>query len=840
MWHDLRQALRILRKHPAFAFTAAVVLAFGVGLNTAIFTIVYAMLFRQLPVAAPHELVSIYQIFPRQPDRPTVIHSPYYDFFKERNEAFTDITAHWSIPFTLRADGETDVVNAAWVLSNYFGVLGVKPIMGRALLPAEDDVANPERTAVISHALWTRRFRSDPGIVGKRISLALSDQVGMLFTVVGVMGSEFNGISDPWKPVHIWVTMTQGREQPERRWSGGAIARLKPGVSVEQAREIIATQGRQFYYLQPSARPEHEPRLVVYRTNDVRMPFDPSAALVPVRLAGAMTVVVAMVLLVAATNIAGILAARGVGRSGEIAVRRVLGAGPLRIARQLLAESLLLATAGGLLGFVLARWLLSAFRAFTPIQFTFDVTMDSSAVLFTTAICAAVGVIVGIIPARQATSLDVLPWLTGRAVQTKQTKRRLRHAITLPQVAFSLMLLLVAGVYVRALLRVELADLGYEPDNVLVAHPVLRTQSGERPAPRRERSPFAAQLEERYAARSRRFYWQLLDRLRAIPGASGVAITDSLPLREPPGRANWSALPQEGFQAGERHGLGTERSSVSPGYFRTMEARLVSGRDFDERDTTTTPKVAVVSASVAQQLWPGRDPAGRMLTMVNEWAATTEKSESYEVVGVVGDTRPVLHEAGGRPCVYFPLGQEWRPLSANVLVRGAGDSRSLIPAIKEAVGGADPFADVARIGTMAQKAGEILYPRRIAAAILAVSGMIALLLATIGVYGVVSYSVAQRTGEIGVRMALGAERRDIIRLVLREGGTVAALGSLAGLALGYAAIRITSSTYLALPQLDIATILITPLALTAVVLLACYLPARRAGCVEPMDVLRRE
>jgi hypothetical protein len=247
----------------------------------------------------------------------------------------------------------------------------------------------------------------------------------------------------------------------------------------------------------------------------------------------------------------------------------------------------------------------------------------------------------------------------------------------------------------------------------------------------------------------------------------------------------------------------------------------------------------VVSASVAHRLWPGRDPLGRTLTMVNGWAATAEKSESYEVVGVVGDMRPVLHEAGGRPCVYFSLGQEWRPGNGNVVVRGAGDSRLLIPAVKEAVGAADPFADVVRIRTMAQMAGEILYPRRIAAAILAISSIIAVVLASIGVYGVVSYSVAQRTGEIGVRMALGAERHHITRLVLREGGTVAALGSLAGLALGYAAIRITSSNYLALPQLDIATILITPLALAAVVLLACYLPARRASCVAPMDVLRR-
>ncbi len=839
MWHDLRQAVRTLSKHPAFAATGVVVLALGMGLNTAIFSIVYAMLFRPLPVAAPHELVSIYQIFSLQPDRPTVIHSGYYGFFKERNEAFTDITAHWAISYTLRADGETDVVNAAWVLSNYFDVLGVQPIMGRALLAAEDDVANPERAAVISHALWTRRFRSDPGIVGKPLNLALGGQADLPFTVVGVMGPEFNGISDPWKPIQLWVTMAQGREQPETRWAGAAIARLKPGVSVDQAKAIIAAQGRQFYYSQRRARQENEPRLVVYRTSDVRMPFDPSAVLVPARLAGAMTVVVAMVLLVAATNIAGILVARGVGRSGEIAVRRVLGAGPLRIARQLLAESLLLSIAGAVLGFVLASWLLSAFRAFTPVQFAFDVKMDWGAVLFTTAICMAAGVIVGIVPARQAMRLDVLPWLAGSgAAQTRQTRRRLRHVITLPQVALSLVLLLVAGVYVRALLRVELAGLGYEPRNVVVAHPVLRTRPGERPSLHRPRSATDPQLEERYAERTRRFYGQLLDHLRAIPGASAVAVADSLPLREPPERANWSVVAQEDSDTGERFRVGVERSSVSPGYFDTVGMVPISGRDFDERDTRRTPKVAMVSASVAHRLWPGRDPVGRRLTMINEWAVN-DRRESYEVVGVVGDTRRVLHEGGARPCVYFPLGQEWRPGTGNILVRGAGDSRSLIPAIKEAVAAADPLADVARVRTMTQAAGEILYPRRIAAAILAVSGMIAVLLATIGVYGVVSYSVAQRTGEIGVRMALGADRRDIVRLVLREGGVVAALGSLVGLALGYAAIRITSSRYLALPQLDMATVLITPLALGAVVLLACYLPARRAGSVEPMDVLRQ-
>lgn len=338
MWHDLRQAVRTLAKHPGFVGLAALVLALGIGLNTAIFSIVHALLYKPLPVDAPHELVSIYQILPRQPDRPTVTPGLFYDFLKEHNEAFSEITAHWGLTYTVRADGETDVVNAEWVLSNYFDVLGVAPLLGRALLPAEDDISNPARAVVISHALWTRRFRSDPDILGKSITLALWGQPDVPFTVVGVMAPAFKGVSDPWKPTQLWITMAQGRDLPERRWSGGVIARMKPGVSIEQARAIVSAQGRQWYQTRPKAAPEHEPRMVLYRTSDVRMPFDPAAALIPTRLAGAMTLVVAMVLLVAATNIAGILMARGIGRAGEIAVRRVLGAGSLRIVRQLLAE----------------------------------------------------------------------------------------------------------------------------------------------------------------------------------------------------------------------------------------------------------------------------------------------------------------------------------------------------------------------------------------------------------------------------------------------------------------------------------------------------------------------
>lgn len=265
---------------------------------------------------------------------------------------------------------------------------------------------------------------------------------------------------------------------------------------------------------------------------------------------------------------------------------------------------------------------------------------------------------------------------------------------------------------------------------------------------------------------------------------------------------------------------------------------ITAGREFDDRDTRNMPRVAVVSAALGQRLWPGRDPVGRTFTLINTWNPN-EKNEWFEVVGLVNEVSPILYDAGTRPFAYFPLGQEWRPQSSNVLVRGVADSRTLIPAVNEAVARADAFADVFRVGTMSQMAAEILYPRRLAGAILAASGAVALFLATVGIYGVVSYSVAQRTGEIGVRMALGAERRDIVRLILREGAMVGAFGSLAGLALGWAAIGVTSSKYLALPPLDLLSLLITPLLLSAVVLLACYLPARRAGCLHPMEVLRR-
>ena len=838
MWHEVRQAARTLGKHPGFVALSACVLALGIGLNTAIFSIVRSMLFTPLAVPASQELVSIYQAFPHQPDRPTILSSRQYSYLLEHNELFTGITAHWGTAFSVRAGDGTELVNGAWVLSNYFDVLGVKPLFGRALLPAEDDVANPGLAVVISHALWTRRFAGNPAVLGKTLDVSRFGEAYVPFTIVGVMPPEFQGVSEPWKPVQVWIAYAQRGDESSHLWSGVAIGRLRPGIPVTQARAVIREQGRQHYASLPNPVAAYEPRWITYSTDDVRTPFDPAGALIPKRLAAAMTLVVGLVLLVAAANIAGILTARAVGRAGEIAVRRALGASAARIARQLLIESLFLAAAGGVLGLLLAKSLVHLFVVLTPVRFAFDVHIDAVVLLFAAGVCLLAGVVVGVLPARQAGRVEVLPWLSrASGFQTGSSRARVRYGVTIPQAVVSLMLLLTAGVYVRSLLATELADLGYQPRNLLVSGISLRMTPDQRVGrntPPEERKG----LEARYAERTRRLYDRLLERLQAIPGVTDVAIASSLPLREPAERPDWSVVTEDALLAGQREGAAAERSMVSPGYFAVMGMRLVGGRDFDARDGRNTPKVAVVSVGLARSLWPGREAVGRTLALVNTYASASEKPELYTVVGIAGEVSPILHDRPSRPFVYLPLSQQWRPYSGMAIVRGAGDSRALIPSVKDAVARADAFADVFRAQTMSEMLGEIMYPRRIAGGVLAISGLVALFLATLGVYGVVSYAVAQRTGEIGVRMALGADRRDIRRLVLRDGLVIAAWAAVVGVALGGVAIRLTSSRYLPLPQLDIATVLAIPLLFTAVILLACYLPARRAGSVDPLKVLR--
>jgi predicted permease len=832
MWQDLRYSVRTLRKQPLFAALAATLLALGIGLNTAVFSVVSALLFRPLPVTAPEELVYIYWTLPRQPERPAVLAHGPFEYLRDHNEVFAGLSGTWGRPFRLTAEGETELMNGEAVQPGYFETLGVGAQLGRLLTDSDSDPAATESAIVISHDLWTRRFNGDPGILGRQVRMA--GQSEHHFTVVGIAPPGFAGISDPWTPRHFWVpaavtdrqlSIEAGRSGLRTAFLG--VGRLNAGTDIRQARAVVEAQGQQYFSTYSPERADQY-RLLLFPASDIRMPYDPTRAVIPTRLAAALSLVVIMVLLVAVSNIAGILMARGVGRASEIAVRQVLGAGGLRIARQLVTESLLLAAAGGLAGLLLAQWLLALFHAFTPLQYALDAAMDWRVLLFAGGICALCGLLVGLAPALQAVRLNILPALSAAgATTTGHARRRLRHGIVLPQVAVSLVLLLVAGVYVRALLDLELADPGYTAANVVVVNTTLRNLPGERPG------AMGAAAEPR-AERQRRYYQQLLARVEALPGID-AAVASSLPLHPPPAEAAWTVMPAEDYEDGVA-GQPTMRTSVSPGYFQAMGMRVLRGRDFDARDTRATPRVGIISSSLAARLWPG-DPIGRTATVVSSWPGS--KPEPFEVVGVVNEVQPVLHHTGGSaPLVYFAMGQQWQPETSFVIARGR-DPHSATQAVREAVAAADPYAEAFRSRTLPQMIAEILYPRRMAAAVLLASGLIALLLASVGIYGVMSYSVAQRLGEIGVRRALGAESRDIARLVIGEGLRVAAIGSLAGLILGYTAIRITSSRFLALPQLDVLTLVLVPLLLAGVVVLACTVPARRATRVDPMDVLRR-
>jgi putative ABC transport system permease protein len=611
------------------------------------------------------------------------------------------------------------------------------------------------------------------------------------------------------------------------------IGRLAAGVSLQQAKAVVAQQGEQWWHDRRSGPEEQfEPRLVAYPASDIRMPFDPTAAVVPLRLAVAMTVVVTVVLLIAAVNIAGLLIARGVGRTGEVAVRVVVGASGWRIARQLLLESVSLSVLGGIGGFVLARWLLGLFVAYTPNQFAIDVPLDRRVIAFATAICLAIGVGIGLAPALRATRIDLTAALPGSGTGvTKRLRSRFQYWVVIPQVSLALVLLLVAAVNVRSLMNLELTNPGYTTSDAVVLNISLPSTPDDGTTDRRR-------LVEKEAERSRLFYRQLLGRVQEVTGMAGVALTQSIPGRAAATDA-FTAIAQEDFLAGNANGIGASRTGVSPGYFGTMEMTILSGRDFDDRDSRTSPAVAIISAAIAQKLWPGRSAIGRLVAARNNFPSANEKIEWLEVVGVVNEVDPILRDVGQNPCIYISLGQQWRMDARTLVARAFGDLQPIVARLKNAVTGADPLAEVYRVQTMEQVVGEILYPRRMASGILAVAGAIGLVLASLGLYGVVSYSVAQRVHEIGVRAALGASQSRLVRMIVGEGMRLVAAGVAVGFALNRIAVRVTAKMFSAVPPMDLTTMVLVPLILGTVIVLACYIPARRAASVDAMTVLRR-
>jgi predicted permease len=708
--------------------------------------------------------------------------------------------------------------------------------------------------AVISWHLWQTLFAGDPDILGRRLNLDLSPlSIGYYgpsraYTVIGVMAPTFRGLASPWDPSEYWVPLvtraadywvgvpdgTVGKpSDPVGLTPVLMVGRRRPGVSLDRAQVVIETLGQGL---------EREVRtripawgLTLTDAQRLRLPFDPQGLVVPSHFAAALMVVATALLSIAVANLVGLLLARGVTRRQEMVIRLTLGASRWRVARHVLTESLLLAFAGGSFGLVLSRWLVGVVLLKTPSQYggfeqyrvALDVPLDWRVLAFSFALCLLAGLATGLGPARQAATTDLAAGLAGGATATsRHTRGRLRHAVIIPQVAGSLMLLVVAGVFVQALWRAESAAPGYNPTGVVLL-------SFDRPMP--DSSHFSTADRAAWNAALRDANRRMLERIGATPYVSSASLLSGgsgqgLPLSPQQG---W-AISRDAFDAGTHHWV--SRADVSPGYFAALSITVKRGRLFDPHDASGAPLVVVVSDTLAEWFWPGANPIGRYVAFHEP--RSPRAPDWLEVVGVVESVTPPLSE---RPsaAIYVPFDQSPSQYATTVVARGSGSPASLIRDLTAAIHAADGTTMVSGSRTMEAAIDAVLFTRRFAVVLVGAAGVMGLLLALVGLYGVVSHSVAQRVRELGIRATLGATRADIVRLILREGAIVVFVGCGLGLLLALVALHLTARLVVAMPPADGALCALVAALIGGVVLMACYLPARRAARADPMAALRQ-
>ena len=804
LWQDLRFGLRQLLGKPGFALIAVLSLALGIGANTAIFSLVDAVLLRPLPFHDPDRLVMVWEDatgigFPRNTPAPA-----NYADWKAQNQVFEDMAAlNWR-SFNLTDEGEPEKVEAQGVTANFFPLLGVKPELGR-IFTEEEDRPDGNKVALVSYGLWQRRFGGDPALVGKEILLD-----GQKRTVIGVAPAGFQFMA---KDTGLWVPMAFSREALATRGSHylTVIARMKPGVTLAQARADIAAVTER-----------------ISRDNP-REGFGLGSVVISLReqLAGSvrpalitLLVAVGFVLLIACANIANLLLSRGASRYREIAVRAALGAGRHRIARQLLTESVLLAAAGGLAGSLFAWLSFSFLKQIIPDSMALNagVRIDAKVFGFTLLLSLLTGIIFGLAPAIQAAKVDLNEALkqSGGRAGTGAGHHRLRGALVVVEVALALVLLAGAGLLIRTFLRLRALDIGVNPENVLTLRTMLpRNKYGE--------------LPKRAA-----FYRQVLERVRALPGVVSAGYTTAAPLTWKGGTNGFTV---EGREQGP--GQDAQSRQISAGYMETMGVKLRQGRFLDDHDDAQAQPVAIINETMARQYWPG----GSALNKRFKLGGTDSQRPWVTVVGVIGDVKEMGLEAPAKAEMFFPYQQLpdmfWNA-PRDLAIRVAGDPLNAAAAARQAVWSVDRNQPVSNVRTMDEILAEEVTQRRIGMTLLAAFAALALSLASLGIYGVLSYAVTQRTQEIGIRMALGAGRRDVLRMVLANGMRLVAAGVAIGLGVSFALTRLMAGLLFGVSASDPGAIAGVTLLLSAVALLACYMPARRATKVDPMVALRRE
>jgi macrolide transport system ATP-binding/permease protein len=811
---DLHYGARMLAKNPGFTVVAILSLSLGIGANTTIFSLGNALLLRPLPLEEPDRLVSIFTSYAGG-DRYGQTSLPDYEDFRDRTDVFTGLTAYSWSPMGLKAGDRTDVIMGQVVTWNYFSVLGVEPHLGRDFLREEDQTPDAHPVAVLSHRMWTSHFGSNRGILGQTVRL--NDHP---FTIVGIAPEGFHGplsilAADVWVPTMMakralaWVQLFG----PDRRRDPFlyVLGRLKPGVSIVQAQkamEVLAAQLRREY---PSYNRGKSVTVVRVDQNRVGTGSTDNVKALFVLLMG----VVIVVLAIACFNVANILLARATGRQREMSLRVALGASRGRIVRQLLTESTLLALAAGVCGLLLSVWafdLIDAWlRTTSGFPLEIDLSLDRRVFGFTLLLSLATGILFGLAPALKVNRTGQFEALRDQGLTLSRTKSRVRiqNGLVVAQIALSLILLISTGLLLRSLQQTLAVDPGFDPDNRLVV-------------------PINLNYGQYGEAEGRRLYQQLADRVRSLPGVREAALASFLPLGQIHGHHDiWI----DEYDPAPDESMLVKRNMVGPRYFETLGIPILKGRAIDERDKENTKPVAVINETMARRYWPGREPIGRAIRVGRT---------VYEVVGIARDGKYGSLREQPVPYLCLPMTQHEYSEQFHLVVAAAGDPGSMVAPLRHELEKLDPNLPPPQIVTLTQFLKDVAVREEGPLPIVGASALLALLLAVIGVYGVMSYSVSERMQEIGVRMALGAQRGQILRQVLTSGLKVALLGVGIGLVAAAALSRLWSAYLFGVTPADPSTFVGISLMLFGVALLACYIPARRATRIDPMVALRYE
>jgi putative ABC transport system permease protein len=794
LWQDLRFGARVLLRQPVFTFVAVLTLALGIGANTAIFSVINAVLINPLPFPEQERLVDLYETF--KPNGFGTLSVPNLRDWQQQNTTFAGIAAYAPGPFNLQAGDSPQRLQGLRVQANYFDVLQLKPQLGRTFLPGEDE-AGRDRVVIISDALWRDSFGADPEIVNKTLPLN-----GASYTVIGVMPRSLSTLtrSQVWAP----LVFSETEKSARGNHSYSAIGRLKAGVTLEQARAELNAIAAHLERAYPDAQTGRGAMVNLYEERIVGGVRQPLFILMAA---------VAFVLLIACANVANLLLARAAGRYREIAVRIALGAGRLRLVRQFVTEGVLLAFAGGVVG-VGAAWLgldVLGKLAFAFVPRSGEIKLDPRVLGFTLLVSILTGVIFGIAPAAQAFKTNVQEALKDGGSSVGLGGAGLRSALVIAEIAAAFVLLTGAGLLIKSFMHLRSVDTGLRPEHVLTAKLSLPT--------------------EKYAdgdARTR-FHQQLLERITRLPGVEAAGITSHLAVEEYGTNGN---TPIEGKSYPPNQEPLIEYRVVSPDYFRALGISLLRGRSFDEHDTKDSPPVVIINEAMAREVWGTEDPIGKRI-FGDPWVA---------VIGVVSDVKNVGLTQRAQPELYLNYTQGLSQIkpSATLVVRSRLDPATLTAVVRREVQAVDPAQPIFAVQTMQAVLDSTVSDRRLNMTLLGVFAALSLMLAVIGIYGVMSYTVAQHTHEIGIRMALGAQAFDILKLVVGRGLFLTALGIAVGVGGSLALTRFIVALLFEVQATDVANLVIIAALLTTVALLACFIPALRATRVDPMIALRHE